>query len=319
MNNMDYQKLLGQAAPVPAGRGAQAPAEPGEPESGAGAASGIPAEGDNMTQAPLPESGEGPGVAEEGQNALPAEPGTAALTESPAAAEARLAIGRELDGMVVELGLTNPYTGRPIASAKELLACRQRQAREKLSMPQGEAPGNKGFPATPEAGRGPEELQAREKLPMPQGEGRGEAPGNRGFSGTPEAGRRLAELQVQQRINREIQEISRVDPRVKGVEDLSRVPGQEKVWALINKGYSLADAWKIVNFEDIARRSREAARQEARNAVESKSHLSATSARGKGAATVPAEVAAEYRQLVPDATDSEIQKHYNSYVKRSLG
>ena len=50
------------------------------------------------------------------------------------------------------------------------------------------------------------------------------------------------------------------------------------------------------------------------NAVQSKSHLKTTSQRGAGAVTVPDDIKAEYKAMMPGISDDEIQKHYNRYV-----
>ena len=48
-----------------------------------------------------------------------------------------------------------------------------------------------------------------------------------------------------------------------------------------------------------------------------KDHLTGTGTpQGTGAATVPPDVKAEYLAFNPDATDAEIQKHYNRYMEK---
>ena len=65
----------------------------------------------------------------------------------------------------------------------------------------------------------------------------------------------------------------------------------------------------------LAQRSAAGARQAAVNSARSKEHLTETKTRGSGAASVPAEVREQYKLFVPNATEEEIQKHWQKFHK----
>lgn len=116
-------------------------------------------------------------------------------------------------------------------------------------------------------------------------------------------------------LERDLQEVGRIDPAIRGLEDLARRPEYPRLCGLVKKGLSLPEAYKLTYFDSLSQRAAESTRQAALNAVHGKQHLSRTCVRGSGAAPVPPDVAAEYRMLLPDATDAEIQRHYNEYSK----
>lgn len=122
--------------------------------------------------------------------------------------------------------------------------------------------------------------------------------------------------EAQEKIQAQLEEISALNPAIHSIEDLTKLDTYPEIYEKVKKGYSIADAYKLTNLADIEARAAEKARQETRNLVQSKGHLERTITRGTGAADVPADVKAEYRMLVPGATDEEIQKHYTAYAKR---
>ena len=122
--------------------------------------------------------------------------------------------------------------------------------------------------------------------------------------------------EAQEKIMAQIEEISSLNPAIRSIEDLSKLDTYPEIYEKVKKGYSISDAYKLTNLAEIEARAAERARQETRNSMQSKGHLERTGSRGTGAADVPADVKAEYRMLMPGATDEEIQKHYASYQKR---
>jgi len=84
----------------------------------------------------------------------------------------------------------------------------------------------------------------------------------------------------------------------------------------VKKGNNLVDAFKLANYDTLTSSTAAASRQAAINAAQSKQHLSQTTTRGAGAVSVPADVKEAYRAFNPNATDAEIQQHYNKYVKK---
>ena len=84
---------------------------------------------------------------------------------------------------------------------------------------------------------------------------------------------------------------------------------------MVKRGYSISDAYRLANYDALTQRAAEASRQAAISKAKSKEHLTATTQRGAGAVSVPDDVKAEYLAFNPDATEAEIQKHYQKYMK----
>lgn len=126
---------------------------------------------------------------------------------------------------------------------------------------------------------------------------------------------RVRDMEIRGRIDGQLREIAALDPEVSTLRDLRGRPEYRRLCAMVERGYELSDAYKVLNFEEFTRRSGEAARQAALNELAAKSHLRRTSVRGEGAAPVPPEMAEEYRMLNPGASDAEIQAHYNRYTR----
>lgn len=124
----------------------------------------------------------------------------------------------------------------------------------------------------------------------------------------------------QARIEGEIAQISKLDPSIKEVRDLLTMPNAKEFYALVQRGYSFADAFYVVNRERLENARAEAARQQAASNARGKSHLrGVSSGRGAGAVSVPREELALFRSLNPGASDDAIQKFYNDYKKGMKG
>lgn len=108
-----------------------------------------------------------------------------------------------------------------------------------------------------------------------------------------------------------------MDPNIKDVKDLLHMPTAKAFYEYVNKGLSFKDAFYLANRESLENQRAEAAKQQAMNNSRSKDHLSATGAgaRGTGAVSVPAAEMDMYRRFNPDATEAEIQAHYNKSRK----
>lgn len=116
--------------------------------------------------------------------------------------------------------------------------------------------------------------------------------------------------QAKQTMRQELQKITALSPKIKSMEDLSRLPNYGEFYDLVQKGYSLSDAYKLAEFETLQQQRAAQSRQQAMNAAQSKEHLTATKTRGEGSVSVPREVKEMYRAIMPGITDTEIQKHY---------
>lgn len=118
------------------------------------------------------------------------------------------------------------------------------------------------------------------------------------------------------RVDEQLREIAALDPSIRELRDLTKMESYPRLYELVKKGYRLADAFRLANFDSLRASTAEAARQEMRNAAAGKRHFMKTASRGAGAVTVPSEIREAYRAFNPDATEAEIQKHYNNYCKK---
>lgn len=193
------------------------------------------------------------------------------------------------DEAIAALGMTNPFTGKPIANAQDL---------RDFQTLRGELQRGGMYAGSPKQNGIQRPYQALPETQMVK-----------------TALERLGKQRICEQIERDIQEISRFDPSVKKAEDLRTRPEYQELCRMVGQGYTLSDAWKLKNMDAISRRGAEAARQSALNSVMGKGHLAASTSRGTGNVPVPAEVAEQYRMLMPDITNAEIQRDYNEYVK----
>lgn len=208
--------------------------------------------------------------------------------------EARLAI----DEAFKNCGLTDPYTKKPINSKAEYDAYRARfdterkkQIAKKSGMTDGEFEDFiANLPEVREAKRAQQEAEA--------------------------AGRQARESQAKARLDEQLRSIGELDPSIRELGDLAKMETYPKFYELVKKGNDLVDAFKLANYDALAGKTAAASRQAAINAAQSKQHLGQTNARGAGAVSVPADIKEAYRAFNPDATDAEIQQHYNKYTKK---
>ena len=120
---------------------------------------------------------------------------------------------------------------------------------------------------------------------------------------------------VKAAIEEDVKKISLLDPDIKTLEDITRLENYPRMYEKIKRGYTLHDAYLSENHSSISGKRDSAIKQSVLNQMGSKEHLQSTSERGKGSITVPTDVVRAYREFNPNATESEIQKHYNKYLK----
>lgn len=120
----------------------------------------------------------------------------------------------------------------------------------------------------------------------------------------------------QARIDDQLAQIQKLNPQIKSVADLLTMPKADTFKEFVAKGNDFISAYRLTFFEELTDRKAEAAKQQAINNSRGKDHLQAVGgARGSGALTVPAREMAMYRAFNPNATEAEIQAHYNKYKK----
>ena len=184
-------------------------------------------------------------------------------------------------------GITHPVTGQPITNMREYvdaLSAQQRIAREHELEEKGIDPSmiDRMIESNPVV------MQAKqviEKSKMTE-----------------------AEMMIQ----RDVEEVSKIDPNIKGLNDLLSQPNFPQIVNLVaNNGLSLADAYKMANFDNFMQNTNNAARQQAINQMRGKDHLAS---QPNGVATanddveVPAEIMARFK--AEGKTEKQIRELY---------
>lgn len=139
-------------------------------------------------------------------------------------------------------------------------------------------------------------------------------------AGQPDQQKQTAGNVTEDMIRQELEEISRLDPGVKTLEDILKLETGKDFAAEVKRGASFLSAFKIANFDRLQQMQREEtasrAKQAALNSQRGKEHLTTSTSKGQGSVPVPAEELALYRRLNPKATDAEISAHYNKIYKQ---
>lgn len=132
------------------------------------------------------------------------------------------------------------------------------------------------------------------------------------------AAQQQAQQQAEQsRIQGEIVEIGKLDPAIKSVEDLLNMENFQTFKGYVDKGYSYLDSYKLSNMDKIANARAQQAQQQALDNARSKDHLKPSGkSQGAGAVSVPPQILKQYRLFMPNATDAQIQAHYNKTLKK---
>lgn len=211
--------------------------------------------------------------------------------------EAQEEANQKFEQFFANSGLVNPYTRQPIRSKAEYDAYRvQYEAEQKSNLLKKSGMSDAEFAAF--VSGLPEVRQAREA------QAKAEA-----------AEREVRAEQAKLKVAEQLKEIQAIDPNIKELKDLAKLETYPQLYDMVKRGYSIADAYRLSNFDALTQKAAEASRQAAMNAAKSKEHLNPTVQRGAGAVTVPEDVKAEYLAFNPGATEAEIQKHYQKYVK----
>lgn len=199
---------------------------------------------------------------------------------------------------IKNLGLTNPYTKQPIVTKAEYDEYKTKFSQEKRDQVM-----KKSGMTEPEFDDFIQSLpQVREA--------------------TEQAERAKAEQEQarkereQAEINRQMENIRKLDPTIQTAADILKMDTADVFREKISRGYTFEDAFRIANAGKLMQAASAGAKQAALNA-QSKGHMERTTTRGTGMEPVPADVLAEYREFLPNATDDEIRQHYNRYIKRN--
>jgi len=114
-------------------------------------------------------------------------------------------------------------------------------------------------------------------------------------------------------VQRDLAELSKYDPNIKGINDLAALPNFPEILDRVNRGASLVDAYKMVNFDNFMQHTNEAARQQAINQMRGKDHLKSQStsvAQNEEYVEVPAEIMSRYK--AEGKTEKQIRELYKT-------
>lgn len=210
-----------------------------------------------------------------------------------AVAEAKKEAEKYIDDAFKTAGLRNPYTDKPITNKADYEeykarfdADKKERFLKKSGMSQKEF--NEFIETLPEVARA-KQAEARARNAQKEAE----------------------EISIKAKVEEQLREISALDPKIKSLDDLQNMPNYAEFYARVKRGLTLTEAFKLTNFDEQIKGTARRAEQAARNAAAGKSHMTATSTRGTGAASVPSDVKEMYKALNPNATDAEIAEHYN--------
>ena len=300
---MDYDKIFGvDTSGEPTGDpGPEGPQGERELEDAASAANTQgeqqPTAGDGPETAPPggEEPGnEGPdGQTPEENGAGNAGAGIDPRTREQIAREVRARAAKQLDESIAALNLTNPYTKEPIRNKADYDAYRAKVEEDRRAK------------ILKKAGVSEEEFA---KLAAEQPEIKAQLEEAR------EAKRQAAAATMSE----QMRQIHELDPEINTIEDLAKMPNYAQFYRFVKQNrLSLVEAYKLTNMERLSARTAAATKQAAMNAAQSKAHLEATKARGKGGdvTAVPNDVREYYRMINPKATEAEVKADYAKYLK----
>ena len=111
----------------------------------------------------------------------------------------------------------------------------------------------------------------------------------------------------------DLREVGKLDPAIKTQADLEKLPEYSNILALVQAGYTLPNAYKVVRYDSAVQASEKSGRQAAINAARGKSHLAAhggNATPGKNK-SIPADRLSWYKDMFPDKSMDELTKLYN--------
>lgn len=189
-------------------------------------------------------------------------------------------------------GVTHPVTGQPITNMREYvdaLNAQQRIAREKELKDKGVDPTmiDRMIETNPVV------MQAKQVIEQSK------------------------LTQAENALQNDLAEISKYDPEIKGINDLSAQPNFPDILDRVQRGASLIDAYKMVNFDKFMQHTNDAARQQAINQMRGKAHLPS---QPNGVATaddeveVPAEIMSSWK--AEGKTEKQIRDLYKTVASK---
>ena len=176
--------------------------------------------------------------------------------------------------LFADLGMVDPYTGEPIESREDFLAWKERFLADTAAQ---------------------KEENLRMALPDPMAHDLEDA---------------ALMARIREAVGSELEKIRQWDGAVASLEDIAAAETLPNLYEKVMKGYSLSDAFYLVNADAIQKEAVRRAVEAADRKHLSKEHLRAVSPRGGGEVRIPAEVMAEFKRILPEADLESIRRFY---------
>lgn len=120
--------------------------------------------------------------------------------------------------------------------------------------------------------------------------------------------------QSNQMITEDIKEIMRIDPNVKSIDDIAKLPNVSQILSLTQTGMRFSDAYKVANMDSLINNKAGAAKQAAINNMKGTQHLNATNninANNDNSVDIPSSKLTNWQDAYPDLSMAELRKKYN--------
>ena len=118
--------------------------------------------------------------------------------------------------------------------------------------------------------------------------------------------------QCEMELENQIHQISTIDPSIKSLDDIAKMPTFPVFDAYVRRGLSLTDAYRLANFDSLAQRDAAASRQAVINAAKGKSHLGPIGGGagdpGKEMVDIPANERYLWEEAYPDISYKELKE-----------
>ena len=120
--------------------------------------------------------------------------------------------------------------------------------------------------------------------------------------------------QSNQMITEDLKEIMRIDPNVKSIDDIAKLPNVSQILSLTQTGMRFSDAYKVANMDSLINNKAGAAKQAAINNMKGTQHLNATNninANNDSSVDIPSSELTNWQDAYPDLSMAELKKKYN--------
>lgn len=126
---------------------------------------------------------------------------------------------------------------------------------------------------------------------------------------------RTIQKQSDQMITEDIKEIMRIDPSIKGIEDIAKLPNIGQILNLTReKGLNFSEAFKLANMDSLINNKAVSAKQAAINNIKGTQHLNATNninSASDSSVDIPSSELTNWQDAYPNLSMAELKKKYN--------